>query len=209
MNADDVNAFVEATLQILETTAPTSVKARKPYLKKDRNAPGVITGIIGLSGDFKGTIAVSFSEKLILFIVSTMFGEEMTEINDDISDAVGEISNMISGHVTNKLAENLKVVLFQFCNTNLLAQLIILDVSSQVDDPAVHAGADEPGFMMLIFTVGHAQKYQNAPGHVLADKVLGSAADNKNRLFILVLLHVDARPVTNVTTDEDSPASGR
>ncbi len=105
MEADHVNSFVEAAINILETMASTSVKAKKPYVKYDAAAKGDISGIIDLSGDFKGTIAVSFTEKLILSIVSTMFGEEMTELNDDIKDAMGEITNMISGQVTTKLAE--------------------------------------------------------------------------------------------------------
>ena len=34
-----------------------------------------------------------------------MFGEEMTELNEEITDAVGEISNMVAGHVTTKIGE--------------------------------------------------------------------------------------------------------
>ncbi len=100
-----MNSFVEAAINILETMASTSVKAKKPYVKYDVKAKGAISGIIDLSGDYNGTIAISFSEKLILAIVSAMFGEEMTELNDEIKDAVGEITNMISGQVTTKLAE--------------------------------------------------------------------------------------------------------
>ena len=43
-----------------------------------------------------------------------MFGEEMTEINDEISDAVGEISNMVAGHVTTKIGEMGKKVKVKF-----------------------------------------------------------------------------------------------
>jgi chemotaxis protein CheX len=52
-----------------------------------------------------GSAAISFSEKSILGIVSAMFGENMTEIDEEITDAVGEISNMVASHVTTKLAE--------------------------------------------------------------------------------------------------------
>ncbi len=105
MNAEFLNPFVEATLHILETTASTTAKARKPYLKRKPGALGEITGVIDLTGDFNGIISISFTKQLILYIVSTMFGEEMTEIDDDIKDAVGEISNMISGQVTTKMTE--------------------------------------------------------------------------------------------------------
>lgn len=48
---------------------------------------------------------MSFEEKSILAIVSRMFGEEMQDLNGEISDAVGEITNMISGQARQKLDE--------------------------------------------------------------------------------------------------------
>lgn len=105
MDANHVNTFVEAVINILETTATLSVKARRPYLKKDSVATGNITCNLKLTGDINGTVSISFTSGSILNIVSNMFGEEMTEMNEEISDAVGEIANMISGQVTTKFAE--------------------------------------------------------------------------------------------------------
>ncbi|MBW1763826.1 MAG: chemotaxis protein CheX [Deltaproteobacteria bacterium] len=106
-----INPFIEATLHVLETMAFTKATGGKPYLKKDRSAKGDVSGIIGLTGDVKGTIAVSFSETCILPIVSSMFGEDIKELNDEVKDAVGEIANMISGQARQKLevmGKNLK-----------------------------------------------------------------------------------------------------
>lgn len=114
MDATLVNPFIEGTLHILDTTAFVKVKPEEPFLKKDRKALGDISGFIEISGDLSGTAAISFSEKSILGIVSAMFGEEMTEINDEINDAVGEISNMVAGHVTTKIAETGKKVNVKF-----------------------------------------------------------------------------------------------
>lgn len=106
MDANLVNPFIEATLNILETTASTQAVSGKPYLKKDQMARGDITGLIRLSGQEKGTVSISFSKSGILDIVSNMFGEPLDELNDDIKDAVGEIANMISGQVTNTIVQN-------------------------------------------------------------------------------------------------------
>ena len=103
MNVKFVNPFIGATLNVLETMASVKAKAGKPYLKKERVAKGDISGVIGLTGDVKGTISVSFSEKSILYIVSNMLGEEITELNEEIKDATGEISNMISGKARQEL----------------------------------------------------------------------------------------------------------
>ncbi|WDP88945.1 MAG: chemotaxis protein CheX [Desulfobacter sp.] len=105
MDVTLVNPFIEGTLHILDTTAFVKVKPEPPFLKPDGVANGDITGFLEISGDLEGTAAISFSEKSILGIVSAMFGEEMTEINEEITDAVGEISNMVAGHVTTKIAE--------------------------------------------------------------------------------------------------------
>ncbi len=114
MDATLVNPFIEGTLHILDTTAFVKVKPEAPFFKKNRNAYGDISGFIEISGDLSGTAAISFSKKSILGIVSAMFGEEMTEINEEINDAVGEISNMVAGHVTTKIAEMGKKVSVKF-----------------------------------------------------------------------------------------------
>lgn len=104
MDANLVNPFIEATLNVLETTASTEAKAGVPFLKRSRGALGPVTGMISLTGEFRASVALSFEGKGILAIVSKMFGEELTELNDEIKDAVGEIANMISGQVTNSIA---------------------------------------------------------------------------------------------------------
>lgn len=98
-----INPFIEATLHVLSSLAFTQAKAGKPYLKKDQMARGDVSGIVGLSGEARGTLSVSFSERSILSIVSNMFGEPVHEINDEVKDAVGEILNIVSGQARQKL----------------------------------------------------------------------------------------------------------
>ncbi len=105
MDAKLVNPFIDATQNVLGTMASTKVTAGKPYLKNDQIARGDVSGIIGLTGETRGTVSVSFAENCILSIVSNMLGEEMKELNDEIKDAVGEITNMISGQARQKLEE--------------------------------------------------------------------------------------------------------
>ena len=105
MDVKLINPFIESTLHVLQTIASTNADPGKPFLKNDNVARGDVSGVIGLTGDVSGMISVSFSENCILKIVSCMFGEEMKELNDEIKDAVGEISNMISGQARQKLEE--------------------------------------------------------------------------------------------------------
>ncbi|MBA4368621.1 MAG: chemotaxis protein CheX [Desulfobacterium sp.] len=109
MDASLINPFINATINVLETMAFIKCKAEKPYLKKDDVAKGDVTGIIGITGESNGTIAVTFEEVTILKIVSNMFGEEMKQLNSEVADAVGELTNMISGQARRELEENGKV----------------------------------------------------------------------------------------------------
>jgi len=103
MNVQFINPFLEATMDVLKTMAMLEPKAGNPYLKKGNQAKGDVSGIIGMTGSARGSLALSFSEKSILKVVSNMLGENYKEINDDVRDAVGEITNMISGVARKKL----------------------------------------------------------------------------------------------------------
>ncbi|HOE79736.1 MAG TPA: chemotaxis protein CheX [Smithellaceae bacterium] len=97
MNVKFINPFLEGTISVLKTMAFVEPRAGKPYLKMDSLAKGDISGIIGLTGSATGSLAVSFSEAAILKIVSNMLGENIKSMDGNIKDAVGEITNMISG----------------------------------------------------------------------------------------------------------------
>jgi len=110
MDAKLVNPFIKATLTVLETMAFIKANPKKPFIKKNTIATGDISSIIGLSGETKGTISVSFESKCILSIVSNMFGEEIKELNEEVMDAAGEIANMISGQARQELEAAGKVL---------------------------------------------------------------------------------------------------
>jgi len=105
MDAKLVNPFISATVKVLETMAGITAKPGQPYLKKDNIAQGDVTGVIGITGEANGTISVTFDQGSILGIVTKMFGEDITEMNPEIADAVGELTNMISGQARRKLEE--------------------------------------------------------------------------------------------------------
>jgi len=103
MNVEFVNPFLRATLRVLKTMASVEARPGKPFLKKDGGAHGDVSGIIGITGTTNGSMSLSFSRNCILKIVAGMLGEEIAEITDDIKDAVGELTNMISGAARNEL----------------------------------------------------------------------------------------------------------
>ena len=56
-----------------------------------------VTAMIGFAGSYNGMISINTPQKLALVIASQMLGMEITECDDDVRDALGEIANMIGG----------------------------------------------------------------------------------------------------------------
>ncbi|MFZ5775877.1 MAG: chemotaxis protein CheX [Thermodesulfobacteriota bacterium] len=99
MKVEYLNPFVHATKNVLETMAQTKLNGQKPYLKDGATTFGDVTGIIGMASDkIEGSMMISFPQGCILQIVSRMLMEPPKEkIDNDIVDAVGELTNMICG----------------------------------------------------------------------------------------------------------------
>jgi len=64
-----------------------------------------ISGIIGLAGMRKGVLAIHLPYSVAMAITGNFLGMEVTEINEDVEDAVGELANMLGGNVKTILSE--------------------------------------------------------------------------------------------------------
>ena len=62
-----------------------------------------LSAVIGITGRANGTIVLSLSKCAALEVLNRMVGIEVTEIDADVCDAVGELTNMIAGSVKAKL----------------------------------------------------------------------------------------------------------
>ncbi len=103
MDVRYINPFLSGTVEVLQKFSNVRATPKKPYLKKTDIAFGDVSGIIGLTGDVVGSLAISFQEDCILGILTAMFGEVHLEVGHETYDAVGEITNMISGNARSKL----------------------------------------------------------------------------------------------------------
>ena len=92
-----INPFLHGAKEVLSTMAYVETDIGKPYVKQDDRATGDVSGVIGLTGDAIGSLAISFSEACICGIAGSMLGESFSQANKEVFDAVGEIANMISG----------------------------------------------------------------------------------------------------------------
>jgi chemotaxis protein CheX len=82
-------AVLELALQrVTEGTLPTGA---------------VISGIVLLEGDFEGAVEVSCMYPLAERMAQAMFHEQTPPTTSDVSDALGEVSNMIAGNLKSAL----------------------------------------------------------------------------------------------------------
>lgn len=106
MKAEFVNPFLASLLNVVQTMATMELSPQKPRLKKGEIARGDVSGLIGMIGpQTKGSMSITFDEKLALEIMHRMVGERPVGINEEITDMVGEITNMVTGGAKRILAD--------------------------------------------------------------------------------------------------------
>ena len=105
INVEYVNPFLTATVSVFRTMLDCEIERGQLYLKGHHSPDHEISGIIGLSGKAVGTVVFSLSREVALGATKGMLGESMSEINADVVDVVGELTNMIAGNAKSKLEQ--------------------------------------------------------------------------------------------------------
>jgi chemotaxis protein CheX len=104
-NPELAKPFIVATRHVLVTMAQMDPKPGTPYVKKNRSANGDVSALVGFTGDASGSISLSFPRACAIAIVKGMLGPDVGDIIADAKDAVGEVSNMISGQARAGLSD--------------------------------------------------------------------------------------------------------
>lgn len=97
MKAEYINPFVTSLHNTFRTMADCEVRRGALRLSTGPCPSHDVSGIIGLSGKAIGTVVLSLSRSVALRAASAMLMTECTELNADVTDAVGELTNMVAG----------------------------------------------------------------------------------------------------------------
>ena len=106
MNVAFINPFIEATLRSLEMMAGIEAERSGLAVKEDLITTFDLSTIIGITGDTSGSIILSFPVGLACRIASNMLMEEVTELNQSVEDAIGEIGNIVVGDARRLLLQD-------------------------------------------------------------------------------------------------------
>ena len=94
-----VKALQDATQAVFSTMLGLDVVGGEPYteINSHGKSDGIIA-VIGLAGDWIGTASVCCTAAMGCRMSSHMLGAELTEVNEEVLDAIAEIANMIVGN---------------------------------------------------------------------------------------------------------------
>ena len=96
---DFINPFLQGTIEALSIQCNVQVNPGVPFLKGKKQQPSFeIAAVIGLaSPEVSGTIALLFTNKVYLSIISSWLGEEVKEMTSETRDGAAELLNIIYG----------------------------------------------------------------------------------------------------------------
>lgn len=97
--------IVESAKEIFSTMIMMEIEVRTDAIGEHHAFHDSISGIIGLAGMRKGVLAIHLPKNVAMAITGNFLGMEVTEVNEDVEDAVGELANMLGGNVKTILSE--------------------------------------------------------------------------------------------------------
>jgi len=103
---DFINPVISSLEETFETMLNCKIMRIGLSLKENNTALYPISGIIGINGkQAVGTVVLTMSESVALKAASTLLMMEVNEANEDVMDAVGELTNMVAGATKAKLSQ--------------------------------------------------------------------------------------------------------
>ena len=97
MKVEYINPFIESVYDLFSTMLGCQAKRGNVGLARGHVSDREITALIGLSGRARGTVALSFPEETALAMAGRLLGMEMEVVDETISDALGEMVNIVAG----------------------------------------------------------------------------------------------------------------
>lgn len=108
-----------------------------------------ISSMVGFAGVYNGLASMHMTSSLAMTVTGSMLGEEVSELNNDVNDAVGEITNMIAGSFKQHLSKSgLDVQLSTPSIVN--GKEYVITLGNNPDQIAVRFATDDDWFMVAV-----------------------------------------------------------
>jgi chemotaxis protein CheX len=101
-----IDPFVAATANVFQELFRLPAEVQKPYLIKADDAHNWdVSAIIGLAGEAKGAVVLSFTEAFAKALTVRLVGDGSPVTSDMVTDAIGEMVNIIAGNAKKGLEQ--------------------------------------------------------------------------------------------------------
>ena len=98
----------DATVEVCSTMLALEMSEEEAYLdQKSKASPEGVLSFVGMAGSWVGTGALAMSAPFACKLSGNFLMGEYAAVDDEVLDAIGEITNMIIGNVKTKLEEEL------------------------------------------------------------------------------------------------------
>ena len=103
--ADCINPVLTATREVFERMLGCTPRRTGLVLRGESPQGWHVSAVVRVSGGAVGSIVVRLPRSVALEALKRMTGTEAVEIDDEVRDAVGELTNMIAGSARSTLAD--------------------------------------------------------------------------------------------------------
>lgn len=101
-----INALMHSLFTLFDTMVKLKIQPGVPEPKQDHAARGAVSGLIGMKAEgVSGSVALSLTLPAIRAISRSLLGYEITSIDKEAADLVGELTNMLVGGAKRILRE--------------------------------------------------------------------------------------------------------
>lgn len=105
MKVKYINPFIAATVNLFREFLGVPVDSGKPVVLPDPQDLLEVSGIIGLAGETRGAVVISFSRQTAIEAVSKMEQRKHNVLGAEVIDGVGEMINIIAGNAKKDLTD--------------------------------------------------------------------------------------------------------
>ena len=100
INAKHINVFLMATSKILQDMCGYNPNIGKPSVKNCDFTDDTLIIMIGVTGEMKGQVMLSFEDSVACDIASKMMMMPVQQLDDISTSAICELGNMIMGNAS-------------------------------------------------------------------------------------------------------------
>lgn len=108
MNETDLRFFIDSTINYFDIMTKDKLQTGIPHLKNGKPIALEFTGIIGISGERKGSIYLTTTADMLRSILQNAIGIENPQ-TEHFKDLIGEITNTIAGNVRQAYGDNFMI----------------------------------------------------------------------------------------------------